>query len=92
MRKWIVGILVVLMVAGGIFWATADQDFRRLILHMPTNRDVLFWSISQRDAAFRAMDRIPFIKSRSISCGKKIYPLPKGTPLEVNADVDCLFE
>lgn len=89
MRKWIVGILVVLVAAGGIFWATADQDLRGLILHMPTNRDVLFWSISQRDAAFRAMDRIPFIKSRIISLGKKIFPLPKGAPLEVSTDVDA---
>ena len=24
---------------------------------MPTNKDVLFWSISQRDAAFRAMEQ-----------------------------------
>ena len=61
MRKWIIGILVVLVVAGGIFWVTADKDMRGLILHMPTNKDVLFWSISQRDAAFRAMDRIPIL-------------------------------
>ena len=53
MRKWIIGILVVLVAAGGIFWSTADKDLRRLILNMPTNKDVLFWSISQRDAAFR---------------------------------------
>jgi hypothetical protein len=31
MRKWIIGILVVLAAAGGIFWATADKDMRGLI-------------------------------------------------------------
>jgi CubicO group peptidase (beta-lactamase class C family) len=93
MRKWIIGILVVLAAAGGIFWATADKDLRRLILNMPTNRDVLFWSIPQRDAAFRAMDRIPILsKSRIISAGKKIHPLPKGAPLDVGTDVDAYMK
>jgi len=93
MRKWIIGILIVLVAAGGIFWATADKDMRRLILNMPTNKDVLFWSIPQRDAAFRAMDRIPLLsKSRIISAGKDVYPLPKGVPLDVGIDVDAYMK
>ena len=93
MRKWIIGILVLLVAAGGIFWATADKDMRRLILNLPTNKDVLFWSIPQRDAAFRAMDRIPLIaKSRIISTGKNVYPLPKGAPLDVGIDVDAYMK
>jgi hypothetical protein len=80
MRKWIIGILVVLVAAGGIFWATADKDMRRLILNIPTNKDVLFWSISQRDAAFRAMDQMPILsKSRIISTGKKNPSLAEGS-------------
>lgn len=82
MRKWIIGILTVVVVAGGIFWAAADKDMRRLILNLPTNTDVLFWSISQRDAAFRAMDRMPVLaKSRIISTNKKVHPLPTGNHL-----------
>ena len=93
MRKWIIGILVVLAAAGGIFWATADKDMRRLVFNIPTDRDVLFWSISQRDATFRAMDRIPFLaKSRIISAGKDVYPLPKGAPLDVGIDVDAYMK
>jgi len=93
MRKWIVGILVVIVVAGGIFWATADEDMRGLILHLPTNTDVLFWSVSQRDAAFRALDRIPILsKSRIISGGNKIYSLPKGAPLAIGTDVDAYMQ
>jgi len=89
MRKWIVGILVVMVVAGGISWATADKDMRLLILNIPTNKDVLFWSISQRDAAFRTMDRVPILsKSRIISGSNKIYSLPEGTPLDFGTDVD----
>jgi hypothetical protein len=42
MRKWIIGILVALAAAGGIFWATTDKDMRGLITHMPTDKNVLF--------------------------------------------------
>ncbi len=93
MRKWIIGILVVLAAAGGIFWATADKDMRGVILHLPTDRNVLFWSIPQRDATFRALDRIPFIaKSRIISADKNVYPLPEGTPLDVGINVDAYMK
>ena len=93
MRKWFIGAIVALVAAGGIFWATADEDMRRLILHMPTDRDVLFWSKSQRDAAFRALDRMPILtKSRIISCDKEIFPLPKGAPLEIGTDVDAYMK
>lgn len=93
MRKWIMGIFVVLAATGGILWATADKDMRRLVSHIPTDRDVLFWSIPQRDAAFRTMDRIPFlVKSRVISADKDVYPLPKGAPLDVGIDVDAYMK
>jgi CubicO group peptidase (beta-lactamase class C family) len=93
MRKWIIGILLVLVAAGGIFWATADKDLRGLISNLPTNRDVLFWSIPQRDAAFRAMDRMPILsKSRIIPAGKDVYPLPQGAPLDVGIDVDAYMK
>jgi CubicO group peptidase (beta-lactamase class C family) len=82
---------------GGCTWVyfgrTADKDFRRLILNLPTDRNVLFWSIQQRDAAFRALDRIPFIaKSRIIPAGKNIYPLPNGAPLDVDTDIDAYMK
>ena len=90
MRKWFVGILAFVMIAGGLLLTTMDQDLRRLILHPPTNKNVLFWSIAQRDAAFRAMDRIPILsKSRTIASGKKIFTLPMGAPLELGIDVDA---
>ena len=93
MRKWIIGILLVLVAAGAIFWMTADKDLRGLISNMPTNTDVLFWSAPQRDAAFRAMDRMPIlVKSRIISAGKEVYPLPAGAPLHVGVDVDAYMK
>jgi len=93
MRKWIILVIVLLFAVCGIFWGTADKDMRRLILNLPTNTDVLFWSISQRDAAFRAMDRMPILaKSRIISTSKNIYHLPTGEPLDVGIDVDAYMK
>ena len=93
MRKWIIRILLLLVAAGGIFWATADKDMRRLVAHIPTDKDVLFWSIPQRDAAFRAMDRIPFLlKSRIIAADKDVHPLREGAPLDIGIDVDAYMK
>lgn len=92
MRKWIVSTLLVLLAGGGIFWGTADSDMRRLIKNFPTNTDVLFWSTEQRDAAFRALDRMPILaKSRVIASGEKLHELPEGKPLELGLDVDAFM-
>src|SRR5690554_12626 len=93
MKKWFVSIIVLIVLACSAFWATADRDMRRLVLNLPTNADVLFWSIEQRDAVFRAMDRIPFLaKSRVIPAGDNPYPLPEGAPLELGMDIDAFME
>ncbi len=87
-RKWIFIILAFILGGFAIFWGKADTDLRRLILHLPTNTDVLFWSTSQRDAAFRSMDRMPIlVKSRIIPTSKNIHHLPMGAPLDIGIDV-----
>lgn len=92
MRKVILSTLGLVLVSGGVFWGTADKDMRRLLMNFPTNTDVLFWSTEQRDAAFRALDRMPVLaKSRVIASGGKVYELPEGEPLEVNLDVDAFM-
>jgi CubicO group peptidase (beta-lactamase class C family) len=88
-----IGFVLALAAAVGIFWVAIDKDMRQLILHVPPDRNVLFWSIQQRDAAFRAMDRVSLVaKSRIISAGKNVYPLPKGQPLDVSVDVDAYMK
>jgi CubicO group peptidase (beta-lactamase class C family) len=93
MKKWCLSIIVSITTLVVIFWVTADKDLRRLALNIPTNTDVLFWSTAQRDAAFRAMDRMPILaKSRIISAGNESLPLPIGTPLDIAADVDAYMQ
>lgn len=82
MKKALVIILVVVAAALGIAWFSLDKDTRNLAVNLPTNRDVLFWSDDQRNAAFRAMDAMPFLaKSNVVDAGEAVYPLPKGEPL-----------
>jgi CubicO group peptidase (beta-lactamase class C family) len=93
MKKWILGILLVLAGAAGLFWVTADKDMKALVSSLPTDANVLFWTIPQRDAAFRTMDRIPILaKANIIEAGDDVYPLPKGTPLDVGVDVDAYMK
>ena len=93
MRKWIFVIVLLGVIGIGIFWGTADKDLRRLLLTFPTNTDILFWSTTERDAAFRAMDRIPLLaKSRRIPAGDKVHQLPIGKPLDVGVDIDAYMQ
>jgi len=87
MKKWLLAIVVVILLAMGIGWASLDRDTRNLLAHLPTNADVLFWSTDQRDAAFRAMDALPFLAAaRVIEAGDNVAPLPQGQPLEIAVD------
>ncbi|MEH6491306.1 serine hydrolase domain-containing protein [Halopseudomonas sp.] len=93
MKKGIISIALLLVVGCGIVWATADKDMRRLLLNLPTDTNVLFWSTEQRDAGFRALDRVPLLSESSvITAGGKVYPLPEGAPLDVGVDVDAYMD
>lgn len=93
MKKLILGIFLILAGAAGGFWATADDDMKALVSSMPTNANVLFWNTAQRDAAFRAMDRIPILaKSNIIESGDDVYPLPKGAPIKIATDFDAYMK
>ncbi len=89
-KKMVLGTLVVLGVAGVGAWFSLDKETRGLLATLPTNRDLLFWTQAQRDAAFRALDRLPFLaKSRVVSAGGTPSALPAGAPLKLTSDVDA---
>ena len=93
MKKWIFGALLFVAAAAGGFWVSADKDMKALISHLPTDSNVLFWSVEQRDAGFRTMDRIPILaKANVIAIGDTVYPLPAGEPLKIGMDVDAYMK
>jgi hypothetical protein len=63
MRKHTIalGAIAALLLMGGGWYASLDKETRGLIAAMPTDNEVLSWSQDQRDAAFRAMDRLPVL-------------------------------
>ncbi|MCZ8172906.1 MAG: serine hydrolase domain-containing protein [Novosphingobium sp.] len=83
-RHYILGALALAAVAGGGWYATLDKETRGLLAAMPTDRDVLAWQQDQRDAAFRAMDRLPVLaKASTMAPSATPLPLPAGQPLEI---------
>lgn len=83
--------VIFVLVAGVVFfYFSMDKDTRNLLANLPTDRDVLFWTIPQRDAAFRSLDWIPVLaKSNVIESGGTVYPLPQGEPISIPMDVEA---
>lgn len=83
-RTLALGALAAVLLAGGGWYASLDQETRGLLAALPTDRDVLMWSVDQRDAAFRAMDRLPILaKASQIAPSANPLPLPQGKPLAI---------
>lgn len=78
------GALAAVLLAGGGWYASLDQETRGLLAALPTDRDVLMWNVNQRDAAFRAMDRLPVLATASqIAPSAVPLPLPPGKALTI---------
>ena len=90
LKKLLLGLLAATVLAGTAGWFSLDKETRGLLATLPTNRDLLFWSVAQRDAAFRAMDRLPVLaKWRDVPAGGAPKPLPPGPALRLALDVDA---
>jgi CubicO group peptidase (beta-lactamase class C family) len=88
-RKIALGVLAALVVSGLAGWFSLDKETRGLLATLLTNRDVLFWSEPQRDAAFRALDRLPVLaKLHIVPVAATPMPLTPGRPLKLAVDVD----
>ncbi len=90
LKKIALGLLAAVAVAGTAGWFSLDKETRGLLAALPTNRDLLFWSERQRDAAFRALDRLPVLaKWRVVEPAAQPSPLPPGPPLKLPLDLDA---
>ena len=92
MKKLGYGLGLVGLLAA-LFWWAIGPDWRALAANPPMNTDVLFWSQNQREAAFRMMDRVPFmIKTRPIEASGDVRPLEAGEPLDLGFDIDTYMD
>ena len=89
-KKVVLGAVVVLGVTGVGGWLSLDKETRGFLAAVPTNRDILFWTVPQRDAAFRALDRLPILaKANGVPASGTPSALPTGAPLKLASDVDA---
>jgi len=90
--KWIGITSFTLAMVAGIGWSAVGPDWRALIADVPQNTDLLFWEQSQREVAFKMMDKVPWmVKSTSIEPSVSVRELPNGEPLEFDTDMDDFF-
>jgi CubicO group peptidase (beta-lactamase class C family) len=84
LRTLAIAAAACLVLGGGLLFATLDKETRGLLAAFPTDRDVLSWKLNQRDAAFRAFDRLPILaKAAPIDPSESPLPLPNGEPLVI---------
>ncbi len=92
LKKIALSALLVLAVVGTAGWLSLDKETRGLLKTVPTNRDLLFWTVPQRDAAFRALDRISLLaKWHVIPASTAPSTLPAGPPLNLPLNVDAFM-
>jgi CubicO group peptidase (beta-lactamase class C family) len=83
-RTLAIAAVACVTLGGGLLFATLDKETRGLLASFPTDRDVLLWNLNQRDAAFRALDRLPVLaKAARVAPAVRPVPLPAGAPLEI---------
>jgi CubicO group peptidase (beta-lactamase class C family) len=77
-------LIAAVLAAGGFWFATLDKETRGLLAVLPTNADVLSWRQDQREAAFRAMDRLPMLATAAVITPSPVpLSLPMGEPLDI---------
>ena len=92
LKKIALSALLVLAVVGTAGWLSLDKETRGLLKTVPTNRDLLFWTVPQRDAAFQALDRISLLaKWHVIPASTAPSTLPAGPPLNLPLNVDAFM-
>lgn len=83
-RTLALSALSAIALGGVLLFFSLDKETRGLLAALPTDRDVLSWKQDQRDAAFRAMDRLPILaKASRVTPSPTPLALPAGESLEI---------
>lgn len=82
MWKWILAVIAVLALALIAYWFSIDKSLRYLILNQPSSANPLFWTTEQRDAAFRAIEKLQILPFKLVEKGDT-KALNKATPLNI---------
>ncbi len=88
--RWITGLGVVAFALGA--GAYVKRDFITFMLHRPTNRDVLQWTVEQRDYAFRHLADLPMIKAHDLTPSATPIAFSKGPALPIAAADGAPFD
>ena len=74
--KWLAAILVVLFAAGFL-----ARDYIAFALNAPKDRNVLFWTVDQRDFAFRRLEVMPSLVYNTARHGETVRGFGRGAAL-----------
>ena len=61
-------------------------DAARLVANLPRDKNVLFWTQDQRDAAFRQLDKLA--PNRVVKAGGVVHQFGQGAALRLDLDID----
>lgn len=75
--------------ATGLLWL-GGCDTVKLYTNLPKDQNVLFWTIDQRDSAFRAMEKL--VKVNDVAAGGPVYAFGEGAPMILSLDVDAYMK
>ena len=90
--RWIALVLLSLILIGGVVWAAIGPDWRAFLSDLPDNKNVLFWSQSQRDVGFKIIDQsVLLADSNAIKASHTPRELSVGMGIELAVDMDAFF-
>lgn len=80
MKRRFAGLVAGLLLLSGC-------DYVKFALNAPHDRNVLAWSVEQRDFAFRHLEDIPSLKYHEMKAGAQTHAFAQGAPLAIPYDV-----
>jgi CubicO group peptidase (beta-lactamase class C family) len=80
----------IMIAAAASLLALSGCEAVKLYTNLPKDQNVLFWTIDQRDSAFRAMEKL--VKVNTVAVSGRTIDLPQGAPIKLPLDVDAYMK